>query len=98
MRIALYGMPCAGKTTLLESQRQLTVVNGSARLGELSNERFGRGFRELREEARREVRECLARELKSQDGIIVDGHYAFGDQIVFTQEDGECYDVFSLLA
>ena len=97
MRFALYGMPCAGKTTLLGSQRQLTVVNGSARLGELSNERFGRGFRELCEEARREVRECLARELKCQDGIIVDGHYAFGDQIVFTDEDGECYDVFLYL-
>ncbi len=97
MRFALYGMPCAGKTTLLENMKLLTVVNGSVRLNALASSRFGRGFRELGEEDRRALRECLAQELKREDNIIVDGHYAFGDQVVFTNSDGDCYDVFLYL-
>ena len=92
MKIGLYGLPSAGKTTLLEQIRFAPVRNGSRLLQELAPT-----FAGLPERARREVRRRLARTLQAEDGFVMDGHYAFGDTVVFTEEDGALYDAFLYL-
>ena len=89
MRIALYGLPCAGKTTLLNSLRGFsTVINGGDELKKLSgpiNERR-KNFLEI---------------LKSKNyDYFIDGHYQFvrngTTEIAFTNEN-EIFDVFMYL-
>ena len=41
MRIALYGLPCAGKTTILSSLKNVRVVNGSQELNKMSGQTKG---------------------------------------------------------
>ena len=92
MRVGLYGMPTAGKTHILNKIDFIEVANGSRLLRE-----YDPDF-DLRDKAGREKdRKALARRMMAKETFIMDGHYAFGDEIVFTEDDGKMYDVFLYL-
>ena len=95
MRIALYGLPCAGKTTILSSLDDVCIVNGSAELNKMSNG----CFKSLSEEEKNRLRIEYIRYLKSiEDEVVIsDGHYSFLDNVVFTEDDAQAYDVFIYL-
>lgn len=92
MRIGLYGMPTAGKTHILNQIDFIEVIAGSKLLRELDSE-----FDYLDKAGRELTRKKLARTLMKKQTFIMDGHYAFGDEIAFTEEDGRIYDVFLYL-
>ncbi|MCR5515196.1 MAG: AAA family ATPase [Lachnospira sp.] len=92
MRVALYGLPCAGKSYILDRIDFLEVVRGSEMLRKLNPD-----FQNLKDEEKEDLRKELTKILKKRDNFIVDGHYSFGDKIVFTKEDGELYDTFLYL-
>lgn len=92
MRIGLYGLPTAGKSFILSAVRNLEVLSGSSLLKELAP-----NFHNLSEEGKEAVRIELALQLKDKDKFIMDGHYSFGDKIVFTDADGRLYDTFLYL-
>lgn len=92
MRIGLYGMPAAGKTYLLDRIHFLDVLSGSRLLREVDPD-FDRQDAKGRERARRE----LAVRCRKRDNFIMDGHYAFGEETAFTEEDGELFDRFVYL-
>ncbi|MCM1233075.1 MAG: AAA family ATPase [Ruminococcus flavefaciens] len=92
MRIGLYGMPTAGKSYIMNSIHQLRVFSGSSVLYEISPD-----FHSLSERDKNTVREKLAIALMKRDNFIMDGHFSFGENIVFTEADGELYDVFLYL-
>jgi len=89
MRIGLYGMPTAGKSYLLDRIDFLEVISGSRLLRQLDPD-----FDKRDEPGREKARKYLARTMMEKDNFIMDGHYAFGDEIAFTEEDGQIYDVF----
>lgn len=89
MRIGLYGLPTAGKSYILEKVDCLDVLAGSSLLKE-----YVPDFQELHADKKKDARMQLARNLKRKDYFIMDGHYAFGDEVAFTEEDGSLYDVF----
>lgn len=93
MKYVLYGLPCAGKTTLL-SKLSIPVIHGSTELNRMASG----NFKELSDDKKVELREKYA-ELLSQrnDSFISDGHYSFLDEVVFTEADGNLYDVFMYL-
>lgn len=92
MRIGLYGMPAAGKTHIMDRIDFIEVVTGSKFLREYDPE-----F-DSRDEAEREKdRKAIAQLLTAKETFIMDGHYAFGDEIAFTEEDGKLYDAFLYL-
>lgn len=95
MRIALYGLPCAGKTTLMEKFTGIKTVNGSETLKGLCNGNFS----DLTEEEKVFVRIKYTEYICNLDDEIVlsDGHYAFFDKVVFTEQDGDVYDAFIYL-
>ena len=83
MRIGLYGMPTAGKTYVLDKIDFIDVVVGSKLLRE-----YDPDF-DLRDEAgRAQDRKDVANIMKQRDHFIMDGHYAFGDEIAFTEDEG----------
>lgn len=93
MKFVLYGLPCAGKTTLLNGIN-IPVIHGSTELNKLS----GGQFSNLSEEDKNKIRIKYAENLfKRNDNFISDGHYSFENDIVFTEADGELYDVFIYL-
>lgn len=92
MRIGLYGLPTAGKTYILDSVRNFIALSGSKLLLEINPE-----FQNASEEEKRHTREMLALRLSDMDSFIMDGHYSFGDDVVFTDKDGELYDTFIYL-
>lgn len=93
IKYVLYGLPCAGKTTLL-SGLDITVINGSAELNKLSSGRFSG----LDEAEKTRVRVQYAKRLAEMKGTLIsDGHYAFPDKVVFTEADAKAYDVFLYL-
>ena len=92
MRIGLYGLPTAGKTYVLSFIHNLDVFAGSALLHEIAPD-----FHLLTENAKDAVRKKLATMLMKKDNFIMDGHYSFGENIVFTEADGQLYDVFLYL-
>lgn len=92
MRIGLYGLPTAGKTFILDSIRSFEVLAGSSMLKELAPD-----FQSLSSEEKKCVRKHLAMQLRGKDEFIMDGHYSFGDEVVFTKEDGELYDAILYL-
>lgn len=93
MKFSLYGLPCSGKTTILNGLK-IPVIHGSAELNKLSEGRFD----QLSEEEKREVRVRYAEQLSRMSGsIISDGHYSFLDDVVFTEADANLYDVFIYL-
>ena len=95
MRIALYGLPCAGKTTILSSLEDVRIVNGSAELNKMSNG----SFKTLSEDQKNRLRIEYIKFLMSltDELVISDGHYSFLDNVVFTEDDAKAYDVFIYL-
>ena len=92
MRIGLYGMPTAGKTYILEKVDSIEVMAGSVLLREICpsfdlEDDYGKNM----------AREELAKRLLCVDSFIMDGHYAFGDKVAFTDMDGQLYDVILYL-
>ncbi len=92
MKMGLYGMPASGKTHLLKQVDFMRVFEGSALLRAVSPE-----FDSLAPEGRARVRQELAGRLSREDDFIMDGHYSFGNEIAFTEDDGKLYDVFLYL-
>ena len=92
MRVGLYGLPTAGKTYILDAVRNFEVLAGSSLLKDISPD-----FHSLSVEDKELVRKQLASRLKEKDGFIMDGHYSFGEEVVFTEEDGQLYDVILYL-
>ncbi len=92
MKIGLYGMPTAGKTTILKQIDFLPVLHGSTSLHELAP-----NFSMLNEKDKKLVRLEFAQKCRTFNKLLMDGHYAFGDQVVFTENDGDLYDCFLYL-
>jgi hypothetical protein len=92
MRIGLYGMPTAGKTYIMDRVNFLDVLVGSKLLRE-----YDPDFDIRDEKGREKDRKDVADLCKKRDGFIMDGHYAFGDEIAFTDEEGEMYDTYLYL-
>lgn len=92
MRIGLYGLPTAGKTFVLNDVLNFEVLSGSSLLNELAPD-----FQNLSESEKNDARVLLASTLKQKDNFIMDGHYSFGDNIVFTDSDGQLYDAIIYL-
>lgn len=95
MKLALYGMPCAGKTTIMSELSGIRVLHGSKELQKLS----GGNFSSLSEEEKKKVRISYTDYVNSlnDDMIISDGHFSFLREVVFTEADGKLYDVFLYL-
>ena len=70
----------------------MRVFEGSILLRSISPK-----FDSLEPEGRTHVRQELARILSHEDDFIMDGHYSFGNEIAFTEDDGKLYDVFLYL-
>ena len=92
MRIGLYGLPTAGKTFILDAVRNFEVLAGSSLLKTLAP-----NFHTMAAEEKTHIRKQLAEQLRDKDNFIMDGHYSFGDEVVFTDEDGVLYDIFLYL-
>ena len=93
MKYALYGLPCSGKTTLLDDLK-INVVHGSAELNKMASDKFS----DLPDTEKKSLRIRYCEQLKARTGsFISDGHYSFLDGVVFTKADGELYDVFIYL-
>lgn len=92
MRIGLYGMPTAGKTHILDRIDFLEVVVGSKLLRQYDPE-----FNNRDEAGREADRKAVAEIMMNKPEFIMDGHYAFGDEIAFTEEEGKMYDVYIYL-
>lgn len=92
MRIGLYGMPTCGKSYILERIDFMEVIHGSRLLRQMTPD-----FDNLDDEGRKEARRKFALMVSQKDDYIIDGHYAFGNEIAFTAEDGAMYDAFVYL-
>ena len=92
MRIGLYGMPTAGKTHILDRIDFMEILVGSKLLREYDPD-FDKQPESVREKDRKEV----AKIMLSKEEFIMDGHYAFGDSIAFTEEEGNMYDIYLYL-
>lgn len=92
MRIGLYGLPCAGKTYILNHIDFMEVISGSTLLHQYLPD-----FDMQSEEDKHLARKRMAQHLMTHTDFIMDGHDAFGDTIVFTEQDGQLYDVFLYL-
>lgn len=92
MRVGLYGLPGAGKTTILRQIDFAPVYIGSGLL-----RRIAPSFSALSDGEQHMARKRLALSLQEKDTFLMDGHYAFGEKTVFTEEDGNLYDVFLYL-
>ena len=92
MRIGLYGMPTSGKSYILDRITFMETVSGSRLLRE-----YDPGFDHRDGGGREEARRGMAAFLQEKDNFIMDGHYAFGDETAFTEQDGQLYDVFLYL-
>ena len=92
MRLGLYGLPAAGKTYILDRINGIKVLHGSEMLFDIDKD-----FYHMDEKCKKAVRKELANTLIKEDNFIMDGHYSFGDNVVFTKEDGKLYDAFLYL-
>lgn len=92
MRIGLYGMPTSGKTHILDRIDFFEVLVGSKLLRE-----YDPDFDKQPEHIREQDRKAVANIMLSKKDFIMDGHYAFGDTIAFTEEEGNMYDVYLYL-
>ena len=92
MRIGLYGMPAAGKTFILNQIDFLHVLFGSKLLRE-----YDPCFDLKDSKGKEEARKAIARALMGESDLIMDGHYSFGQTVVFTSEDGDLYDAILYL-
>ncbi len=92
MRVGLYGMPTAGKTFIMDQIDFLDVLVGSKLLRD-----YAPDFDKRDESGREEARKAVANICRQRDMFIMDGHYAFGDETAFTDEEGEMYDQYLYL-
>jgi len=92
MRIGLYGMPSSGKTYILDRIDFIEVLAGSKLL-----RRMDPDFDLKDKVGREQTRKIMADSLFAKNDFIMDGHYAFGDELAFTEEDGKLYDAFLYL-
>ncbi|MDE6833316.1 MAG: AAA family ATPase [Ruminococcus sp.] len=93
MKYVLYGLPCSGKTTLI-NELPLTVING----GEVLENMADGNFSLLSDSEKNKLRIRYACNLSARtDDFISDGHYSFMNEVVFTEADGNLYDVFLYL-
>ena len=93
MKYVLYGLPCSGKTTLL-NELSIPVIHGSTELNKMASGRFS----ELLDNEKNNLRIRYAKNLLSRtDSFISDGHYSFINDVVFTEADGNLYEVFIYL-
>lgn len=92
MRIGLYGMPTAGKTYIMDRIDFIDVLVGSRLLRE-----YDPDFDTRDEEGREHDRKAVAELMMKRETFIMDGDYAFGDEVAFTEEEGEMYDVYLYL-
>jgi hypothetical protein len=92
MRIGLYGLPTAGKSFVLDRVTGFETMAGSKLLKEMYP-----NFIRLSKYDKIRARKQLAINLNQYDNFIMDGHYAFGNEVVFTEADGNLYDVFLYL-
>lgn len=102
MKLSLYGLPCSGKTHILNKINSLEkqdciILNGSQELNNLSNGTFA----DLPEHKQNDIRILYTQyieNLNKHDNLIIsDGHYSFNEEIVFTSDDGKLYDTFIYL-
>lgn len=95
MKIALYGMPCAGKSTLMNRISDAKVINGSRELKQICKGSFS----ELSEAEKYQARVKYTEYVNglNYEVIFSDGHYSFMDNVVFTEADGDLYDIFIYL-
>ena len=95
MKIALYGMPCSGKSTLLDEITDIKVISGSKELSRIC----GGSFSKLSEDEKHQVRIKFTEYINSlvDEVVVSDGHYSFMENIVFTEADGDLYDIFMYL-
>ena len=92
MRIGLYGMPTAGKTYILDKLDFIEVIVGSKLLRDYDPE-----FDNRDEAGREQARKDVARLMMEKDTFIMDGHYAFGNEIAFTEDEGMMYEIYLYL-
>lgn len=89
MRIALYGLPCAGKTSLLQTINFCKVINGGEEL-----KKYSGSISEKRAEF------LLWLNSEKNKNYFIDGHFQFikngNVETVFTNED-KIFDVFMYL-
>lgn len=94
MKFALYGLPCSGKTTLMNQLPDIKTVHGSDELKRMTNGKFSELSAEDKNAVRRQYAERIA---AMKENALSDGHYSFLSEVVFTQWDAEAYDVFIYL-
>lgn len=92
MRIGLYGMPTSGKTYILDQIDFIEVIVGSKLLRQ-----YAPDFDSRDEIGREQARKDVANIMMSKETFIMDGHYAFGNEIAFTEEEGKMYDIYLYL-
>ena len=92
MRIGLYGMPTSGKTYIMDRIDFMEVIVGSKLLRQ-----YDPDFDKRDEAGRERDRKAVANIMMSKAEFMMDGHYAFGDEIAFTEEEGNMYDVYLYL-
>ncbi len=92
MRVGLYGMPTAGKSYILDRINFIETISGSKTLY-----RICPNFSLIDDDGKKTARQILAKQLLSKESFIMDGHYSFGDNVVFTDDDGILYDAFLYL-
>ncbi len=92
MRIGIYGLPTSGKSFVLEHVDFMESISGSSFLRQ-----YDPNFDRQPEYVKDEDRKAIAKILLRKKNFIMDGHYAFGDNVVFTEEDGRLYDAFIYL-
>jgi hypothetical protein len=92
MRLGFYGMPAAGKTSIMDRINFMEVISGSKLLRQHDPD-----FDQRDEAGRKKTRKAIANMMLEKRDFIMDGHYAFGREIAFTEEDGYLYDVFLYL-
>lgn len=85
-------MPTAGKTFIMDQIDFLDVLVGSRLLRE-----YAPDFDQRDEQGRELARKGVANLCLLRDGFIMDGHYAFGNETAFTDEEGEMYDCYLYL-
>ncbi len=92
MRLGLYGMPTAGKTFILDRIDFIDVIVGSELLRSLAP-----NFDSCDQTEREKARKAVAQIMMEKESFIMDGHYAFGNEVAFTEDDGKMYDAFLYL-
>ena len=92
MRIGLYGMPAAGKTYILNQIDFIETAAGGRLLRECDPD-----FDSRDETGRETARKAFAKKMAQKESFIMDGHYAFGSETAFTEDDGRMYDAFLYL-